>query len=308
MGRVFTVFRAIVAALVIAGFAILAAAAFLQSQAPQPPATTAHGASPPSPHPRPLISVAPLACLGPLRFVPAAAHNEASLNSALVTPFGVPEQGWAIYAPLIAHEAGTTCEPQSPGFAEAFSRWQAAHAFQPSGEVDQPALALLATTWLLRRPFVLAMKAGCPASPAEAALATAAPAESFGGKTVQARPAALEAYRRLVAAARRDLRLSPDILTIASAYRGPTEEAARCADGGCGNPARAHCSAHRTGLAFDLNLGAAPGRQPFSTADQDRLMQARSPAYRWLVLHAGEYGFAPYPFEPWHWEWTGEPV
>ena len=33
---------------------------------------------------------------------------------------------------------------------------------------------------------------------------------------------------------------------------------------------------------------------------------SRTPAYRWLVANADRFGFVPYPFEPWHWEWTGE--
>ena len=32
-----------------------------------------------------------------------------------------------------------------------------------------------------------------------------------------------------------------------------------------------------------------------------------APAYRWLVANADRFGFVNYPFEPWHWEWTGEP-
>jgi LAS superfamily LD-carboxypeptidase LdcB len=32
----------------------------------------------------------------------------------------------------------------------------------------------------------------------------------------------------------------------------------------------------------------------------------QSPAYRWLALNARNYGFVPYAFEPWHWEWIGD--
>jgi D-alanyl-D-alanine carboxypeptidase len=248
------------------------------------------------------------ACSGPPSFVASASQNAASLDTAVSQPFGVSETGWAIYAPLIAHEIGTTCAPDSAGFAAAFSRWQKTQGLVSTGEVDVPALSRLATTWLLRRPFVRAMKSGCPLPPTAQNLATAAPAESFGGKMIQARPAVLNAYRRMVAAARAQTGVAPPLLTIASAYRGPDEEAARCADGSCGNPAKARCSAHRTGLALDLYLGAVPGGEAFSTSEENRLFQSRSPAYRWLVAHADQFGFAPYPYEPWHWEWTGEPI
>jgi hypothetical protein len=223
-------------------------------------------------------------------------------------PFGVIEAGWAIYAPLIAREIATTCAPDTAGFAKAFSLWQAAHSLAATGAVDAPAMSSLATLWQLRRPFVGAMKTGCPASPPAPSLAAAAPEEAFGGKTIQVRPAVLDAYRRMVAAARQETALPTPLLSIASAYRGPAEETARCADGGCINPFTAHCSAHRTGLALDLYLGGAPGFDAFSTAEQNRQFQSRSPAYAWLVRHADQYGFVPYPFEPWHWEWTGESV
>ena len=247
-------------------------------------------------------------CSDPQSFAAAASQNAASMDKAVSRPFGAPETGWAMYAPLIAHEIGTTCAPDTAGFAAAFSRWQAQHGLSTTGEVDATGLSLLATTWLLRRPFVRAMKSGCPPPPPSQNLATATAAESYGGKTIQLRPAVLEAYRRMVRAARAQIGAAPPIFTIASAYRGPDEEAARCADGSCGNPAKARCSAHRTGLAMDLYLGATPDGQSFSTAGPDRLFLSRTPAYRWLVAHADQFGFEPYPFEPWHWEWTGEAI
>jgi LAS superfamily LD-carboxypeptidase LdcB len=166
----------------------------------------------------------------------------------------------------------------------------------------------MATGWLLRRPFIQAMKTGCPPPPPGGNLEPARVDERFAGKAVLARPAALQAYRRMVAQARRQLSLPPQILTIASAFRPPAEEAARCADGGCGTAAKARCSAHRTGLAMDLYLGSEPGREPFSSDQNERAYESATAAYRWMVVHAGDFGFVPYPFEPWHWEWTGESV
>jgi D-alanyl-D-alanine carboxypeptidase len=57
---------------------------------------------------------------------------------------------------------------------------------------------------------------------------------------------------------------------------------------------------------MDLYVGQAPGYGPDSSADLNRRYMSRTPAYRWLVGNAARFGFAPYPFEPWHWEWTGE--
>ncbi len=303
--RILKGIRAVVGVLVVCLFLVVGVALMTSKPTASPaPQTIARLAFPNAGfHP-----LSALSCLGPGSFSAAAAQNRASLNTAAFTPFGVPETGWAVYAPLVAREIDTACGPESAGFAAALSRWQAAHRLPSTGALDSPALSLMATTWLLKRPFVRAMKTGCPPPPPPQNLATAAPADSFGGKPVQARPAVLDAYRRMVAAARQDIAVPPPLLAIASAYRGPTEEAARCADGSCGNPAKARCSAHRTGLALDLYLGAAPGRQPFSTANEDRLYQTRTPAYAWLVRHADQFGFVPYPFEPWHWEWTGEGV
>ncbi len=248
------------------------------------------------------------ACRAAPAFGPASEANSANLQALPVSPFGLQEVGWAVYAPLAAHEIDTTCAPQTRGFASALARWQGAHGMASSGTMDTVTLSAMATKWLLERPFVRAMKTGCPASPNEATLVKADATESYGGKAVLARPAALTAYRQMVAAARTETGVRAPVLTIASAYRGPLEEAARCLDGGCGNPARAHCSAHRTGLAFDLYLGGAGPNAAFSTAPQDRLALSRAPAYRWLVLNAARFGFLPYPYEPWHWEWTGAAV
>jgi D-alanyl-D-alanine carboxypeptidase len=299
--------RAVVLALGLLGLSVLAAGVLLNALLkPRTPIQAAQHVPPTSQHG--LLHAQNGSCNSPASFDEAASQNAASLNTMIVQPFGAPEPGWEVYAPLIAHEVGTACGPQTAGFAAAFSRWQAAHGLSVTGQVDAPALSILARTWLLRRPFVRAMKSGCPTPPAPQSLATAAAAESFGGKTIQARPAVLAAYRRMIAAARAQIGVAPPLLTIASAYRGPDEEAARCADGSCGTPAKARCSAHRTGLALDLYLGAAPGGQPFSTAYEDRLFLSRTPAYRWLAAHADQFGFTPYPFEPWHWEWTGESI
>ena len=43
-----------------------------------------------------------------------------------------------------------------------------------------------------------------------------------------------------------------------------------------------------------------------STADPNRLFLSRTVTYRWLLANASRFGFVNYPFEPWHWEWTGE--
>jgi LAS superfamily LD-carboxypeptidase LdcB len=175
--------------------------------------------------------------------------------------------------------------------------------------VDAASLAALNTVWMRRRPFVAISASACPAPPPPERLAWATPAESYG-PLVELRAGALGAYRAMVAAARRDLpqlASQPRLMTLVSGFRSPDADAARCAaEHNCQGVTRATCSAHRTGLAMDLNLGAAPGGGPASSSLVNRLYISRGAAYRWMVANADRFGFVPYPFEPWHWEWTGE--
>jgi D-alanyl-D-alanine carboxypeptidase len=238
-----------------------------------------------------------------------AARNAASLQSLPAAPFRRPEIGWAIYEAWIKADIGTSCSAGTPGFAGALARFRARHALGSGGVMDARTLAAFSRLWANRRPFVRISKIACLAPPAEAALATALPSESYGGKTIQLRPGALTAYRRLYAAARAAgvTAGDRDLLTIFSGFRDPVADAARCAtEGNCQGVSRASCSAHLTGLAMDLTLGAAPGRRVDSADDVNRLYISKTPAYRWLVVNAGRFGFVNYVFEPWHWEWTGE--
>jgi hypothetical protein len=96
---------------------------------------------------------------------------------------------------------------------------------------------------------------------------------------------------------------------IYSGFRSPDADAQRCArDNNCQGLIRTICSAHRTGLAMDVFIDAAPGFGPDSSADANRLVMSRSPLYRWMVVNAPRFGFVNYVYEPWHWEWTGEPL
>jgi hypothetical protein len=272
-----------------------------------PPPTSAALAPRPPPPPAAVRNCAPAPA-----FVAAAATNAASLQTAAWSVFGRPESGWEIYVPLTAREIATTCPPAAPGFAEALAGWQRRHGLTPSGIMDLASLDALRLTWILRRPFVAASAHGaCPAPPPADRLVQARPNEGYEGEIIWLRPMALEAYRRLAAAARAEapaVAADPRLLTIFSGFRDPADDARHCAEADdCGTVARARCSAHRTGLAMDFYLGAAPGFPPDSAADANRLYLSRSPAYHWLVANADRFGFVNYPFEPWHWEWTGEP-
>jgi hypothetical protein len=241
----------------------------------------------------------------------AAPVNAASLTTLTWAPFGRAETGWEIYAPRVAHEIQTACAPGTPRFAAALARWQGGHGLKPTGTFDPETFKVMLVRWHRARPFVKVNSEGiCPGAPSVALLSTAKPEESYGGKVIQLRPGALDAYRRMVAEAKAaGVVRDPRALTLFSGFRDPVADAARCArDNNCQGVSRTICSAHRTGLAMDLFIAAAPGFGPDSSADPNRLAMSRSDLYRWLVANAGRFGFVNYVFEPWHWEWTGEPM
>lgn len=248
---------------------------------------------------------------GPSAATPPAAANAETLLSRIWAPFGRDEIGWGAYAPRIGREIGSGCAPDTPGFAEALRRWQSRQGVPATGVLDEAGFMAMKTAWQLERPFVrLSAQRLCPQPPAEAALATALPEESYGGKVIQLRATALAAYRRMVEAAKREeprIRLDARNLTIFSGFRSPATDAARClTEQNCDGIVRAACSAHRTGLAFDVFVGAAPGYSPDSSADPNRFYMSQTATYAWLTTNAGRFGFVNYPFEPWHWEWTGD--
>lgn len=258
---------------------------------------------------RPQAPAAAMACDRPATYAGAAAKNAASLTSAAWSVFGRPEVGWGVYAPLTGHEIGTSCPATTPAFAMALATWQARNRQNASGAMEPATLNALRLVWLARRPFVAASAHGaCPPATPASALLLARPQEGYEGMAIRLRPQALVAWRAMAAAARAEaptIAADPRLLTIFSGFRDPAADAVRCASQGCSAITRASCSAHRTGLALDLYLGAAPGFPPASSADANRLYQSRTVAYRWLVANAARFGFVNYPFEPWHWEWAG---
>ena len=120
------------------------------------------------------------------------------------------------------------------------------------------------------------------------------------------------AYKRMLAVAARELKgqvrftengelaSGEKFLRIVSAYRSPEYQAAlRRKEPNAGRAALALNSPHSTGQALDLYVGG----EPVSTKDPNRLIQVQTPAYKWLVRNAERFGFYPYFYEPWHWEY-----
>lgn len=121
-----------------------------------------------------------------------------------------------------------------------------------------------------------------------------------------------KAYKRMVAAAvaDRSLRLnasgghlaaSEKFLKIVSAFRSREyQDQLRKQSPQSGRAGLAVNSPHFTGRALDLYVGG----EPVSTKDKNRALQTQTLVYRWLVQNAARFGFQPYFYEPWHWEYV----
>lgn len=244
-------------------------------------------------------------------FSDAAVANGQSVLFLEWTPFAGPETGWETYVPLIRQELASECSAGSPGFAAALAAFQARHGLTPTGVFDAATFQVFRGVWQERRPFVMARVRGeCPEPPPISTWAYLSPEEEHADRiTRMLRRDVLDAYRRMAAAARAEvpeLAADPELLQIFSGLRDPAADAARCAaEGNCDGLRRAVCSPHRTGTAIDIYVGHAYGFGVDSTQFHNRLHQSRGAAYRWLVRNAGRFGFVPYVYEPWHWEWIG---
>ena len=239
-----------------------------------------------------------------------ALSNAISVYTLEWSPFGQTEMGWETYVPLMQKELRTDCAPGTPDFAEALAGFQGRYALTPTGVFDQPTFAVLKGVLQERRPFVMARTRNeCPEPPPLNQLGYLSPEEEHADRLTRLlRRDTLDAYRAMAAAARRDvpaIAADPELLQIFSGFRDPEADAARCAaQGNCDGVRRAVCSPHRTGAAVDLYVGHIEGMDVDSTDPSSRRFMAHGATYRWLVAHAARFGFVPYLYEPWHWEYV----
>lgn len=236
--------------------------------------------------------------------------NAISYYSLEWAPFGAVEWGWETYLPLIQHEIHTQCGPGTPVFASQLAGFQQTHGLAPTGLFDSATFQVFKGVWQERRPFVMArLRQECPDPPPINQLGYLVVSEEHADRLTRLlRRDVLDAYRRMAAAARAEvpeIASDPELLQIFSGFRDPEADAARCAQqGNCDGLRRAVCSAHRTGTAVDLYVGRLPGLGVDSTVPASRQVMARGATYRWLAANAGRFGFVPYVYEPWHWEYV----
>ena len=238
-----------------------------------------------------------------------AAKRNALLSTSLTWTFGgKPQQGWYLYTPLIKQLIDTKHNHASAQFARAVARWQAKSALKPSGVIDEETLYAMIKTWQEAR-----LKDRTVAQPDQ--LLTA-PLSDFYDPTRAAELRQVErqtyaAYKRLVSAAvanrslglahkRGELASGEKYLRIISAFRSPEyQEKLRRESPNSGSGGLAVNSPHFTGRALDLYVGG----EPVDTRDSNRALQVQTRVYQWLVRNAGRFGFRPYCYEPWHWEY-----
>ena len=242
----------------------------------------------------------------------AAVSSNAQLQKGLEWSFGGKlQRGWNLYTPLIGELIGLRAGAAASEFAIRLSRWQQQNGIESTGVLDSETWSQMVSRFQSRRiasrPYAapkhtITIPVSYCYDPTRSEELRTAERETFA------------AYRRMVAAAGADsslgLQLAPDgqlaaserRLKIISAFRSREYQyQLRRQSPNSGRAGLAINSPHGTGRALDLYVGG----DPVSTKDENRAVQTRSAVYRWLVKNAARFGFQPYFYEPWHWEYVG---
>ena len=229
-----------------------------------------------------------------------AAGRNAKLKFDLNWTFGArPQRGWYLYTSLIQRLIGVNAATETNEFAQALAAWQRSEGLAPTGVLDQE-------TWMKMVEVFQSRRIKDKSTPPANAL-TLVPASKFfdperPGDLRYVERLAYDAYKKLAATAADELSLGPNEswLKVISAYRSPAYQAQlRKQSPKSGRAGLAVNSPHFTGRALDIYVGG----EPVSTKDQNRVIQVNTKVYQWLVKNAGRFGFVPYFYEPWHWEY-----
>ena len=243
-------------------------------------------------------------------FADAAAQNS-MLRNELTWSFGKKGQrGWYLYDLLIGQTLNIPHDASSGDFAGAIASWQKQKGLSANGVLDQDSWMALVMQWQANR-----LKDKTPATPDQ--LVTAPTSDFYDPSRLdelrQVERRTYEAYKAMVAAAIADpdLKLahtSPTELAstekffkIISSFRSREyQEKLRRESPNAGSAGLAVNSPHFTGRALDIYVGG----DPVDTKDANRAIQVNTQAYKWLVKNAERFGFRPYFYEPWHWEYV----
>lgn len=241
----------------------------------------------------------------------AAASENARLKNDLIWKFGAKEQrGWYLYGALIRQTVGTEADETTNEFARAVAVWQAKNGLSETGMIDRETLYRMIEFWQSRR-------VNSSVYPADEDLLDAPITDFYDQlrdvELLKVERETYRAYKKMVAAAAADLKLKTNksgelaaderFLRIISAFRSREYQAKlRAASPQSGRAGLAINSPHFTGRALDIYVGG----EPTITKDFNRAVQVRTPAYQWLVKNAARFGFYPYFYEPWHWEYASQ--
>jgi zinc D-Ala-D-Ala carboxypeptidase len=242
----------------------------------------------------------------------AAATANSTFRNELTWAFGGKQQrGWYLYDLLIGKTLNTLDDPGTSDFAASVATWQKRRGITADGVLDEDALMAMISQWQGNR-----LKSRTYATPDQLMIA---PVSDFydpsrADELRQVERSTYAAYKQMVAAAIADPTLklahtSPDQLApgeqyfkIISAFRSRDyQDNLRRKSPNAGSAGLAvNFSPHFTGRALDVYVGGSP----VETKDSNRAIQVNTPAYRWLVKNAERFGFRPYFYEPWHWEYV----
>src|SRR5690242_14843664 len=235
-------------------------------------------------------------------FTVAAATNVTLRNELTWTFGGKQQRGWYLYDLLINKTLDSTKDTVSGDFAATLATLPKKRGMSSDGVLNEDSLIAFVSQWQGDR-----LKDRTPATADQ--LITAPPSDFFDPERTpelrQVERNTYEAYKRMMSAAAADpqLKLGPSdqYLKIVSAFRSREyQEELRRKSPNAGSAGLAVNSPHFTGRALDLYVGGSP----VDTQDSNRAIQVNTPAYRWLVRNAERFGFRPYFYEPWHWEYV----
>jgi len=253
---------------------------------------------------------APMNTAATSSFADAVAQNTAFRND-LIWTFGSKQQhGWYLYDLLIGRTLNLKPEASTSDFASAIAAWQKQKGLTPTGILDEDSWMTFVSAWQSNR-----LKDKTPATPDQ--LLVAPPSDFYDPARLeelrQVEKSTYAAYKQLLAAAIADptlklehtspteLAANEKFLKIVSSFRSREyQEKLRREAPNAGSAGLAVNSPHFTGRALDLYVGG----DPVDTKDANRAIQVNTPAYQWLVKNAERFGFRPYFYEPWHWEYV----
>jgi zinc D-Ala-D-Ala carboxypeptidase len=233
----------------------------------------------------------------------AAALSNATLRNELTWTFGGKQQrGWYLYDLLINKTLDSQDDTITDDFAATLASWQKKRGLGADGVLNEDSFMAFVSQWQSNR-----LKDRTPASAEQ--LITAPPSDFYDPERTpelrQVERNTYEAYKQMISAAATDpeLKLGPSeqYFKIVSAFRSREyQDELRRKSPNAGSAGLAVNSPHFTGRALDLYVGGSP----VDTRDSNRAIQVNTPAYRWLVRNAERFGFRPYFYEPWHWEYV----